>query len=97
MTSPDKFSLFDKSIYKNSLLAKQADLRIKKNGDALQEIDLETSTALRMRSFSTVTASTLGSIQTSGPQLLTPVFNSLLQPQKPKSSNKTHRFGSLLD
>jgi len=62
MTSPDKFSLFDKSIYKNSLLAKQADLRIKKNGDALQEIDLETSTALRMRSFSTVTASTLGSI-----------------------------------
>lgn len=40
MTSPDKLSMYDKSIYKNSILTKQAELRIKKNGDALREIDL---------------------------------------------------------
>ena len=82
MKSPDKLSIYDKQIYKNALLQKQTDMRIVKNAQTLQKIDLEVDSALRMRSFSTaMTEPTLATIRSQAPTLLTPAFTSILSPR----------------
>jgi len=59
--------MYDKQIYKTSLLEKQAAQRIKKNADTISDMDLEVQSALRMRIYPTATVSTLISEQTQVP------------------------------